>query len=80
VIRVHGRGPATEAGAGVGSTLAQLRAGYPELAHRAVPPTLGEDECVATAPSLAGVYFLFASCKQAEAGAPVTRVDLWADE
>jgi hypothetical protein len=75
-IRIHGRGPITEAGAGVGSTLAQLRAAYADLSFRAVPPTLGRDECVATSPSLPGVYFLFPSCKQAVTGAAVTRVDL----
>ena len=79
MIRVHGRGPTTEAGVGVGSTLARLRAAYPDLSHCTVPPTLGDDECVASSPSLAGVYFIFASCARAEAGAEVTRIDLWSD-
>jgi hypothetical protein len=41
-----------------------------------VPPTLGDDECVAATGALAGVFFLFRSCRDAESGAAVTRIDL----
>jgi hypothetical protein len=76
-IRVHGPGPATATAAGVGSTLAQLRAAYADLSLQVVPPTLGSDECVADTPSLPDVHFVFASCERAETGDPVARVDLW---
>jgi hypothetical protein len=79
VISIHGGGPATEAGAGVGSTLDSLKAAYADLEHHPIPPTLGDDECVASTASMPGVYFLFSSCAKAEAGEPVKRVDLWND-
>jgi hypothetical protein len=76
-VLIHGPGPATAAGVGVGSALPALKAAYPDLALRPVPPTLGGDECVADSAQLKDVRFVFASCKAAEAGEAVVRVDLW---
>ena len=76
-ISVRGAGPATAAGVGVRSTLAQLRAAYAEVNLHGVPATEGDDEGVATTPDLPGLGFVFASPEAAERGAPVKRVDLW---
>jgi hypothetical protein len=75
-VRVLGPGPRTAAGLGVGSTLADLRRANADTRVHPVPPTLGKDECVATTPGAPGVVFLFATCKAAEAGEPVVRVDV----
>ncbi len=76
-VRVVGEGPKTAAGVGVGSTLADLRAAYPDLETHANPPTLGQDECAALSPSLPHVVFLFETCDGAASGARVLRVDVW---
>ncbi|MBP7124854.1 hypothetical protein KBD49_00625 [Myxococcota bacterium] len=75
-VAVTGPGPATSEGHGVGSTLADLRRSWPDLSPHPVPPTRGQDECVANPPSLPGVWFFFRSCREAEAGDPVIRVDV----
>ena len=76
-VLVHGPGPVTAAGVGVGTALPALKAAYPDLALRPVPQTLGGDECVADSAQLKDVRFIFASCQAAESGAPVLRIDLW---
>ncbi|MCS6915748.1 MAG: hypothetical protein RMK29_10285 [Myxococcales bacterium] len=76
-VLVRGPGPATAAGIGVGSKLEALRAAYPDLSMRAVPPMLGEDECVAESAGLPHVRFIFRSCEAASSGASVLRIDVW---
>jgi hypothetical protein len=76
-IMVHGAGPTTTTGLGVGSALDAIKAAYPDLKLSGRPETLGKDMCVATSKSLPGVAFVFASCGKANKGEPVTRVDLW---
>jgi len=75
-IAVVGPGPATPEGHSVGSTLTDLRRTWPDLRPHPVPPTHGQDECVANPPSLPGVWFFFRSCPAAEAGEPVIRIDV----
>jgi hypothetical protein len=76
IIMIRGPGPTTEAGAGVGSTLAQLQAAYADLRLVPFPETLGGDTCKASTKSLPGVLFMFATCSEARNGAPVTRLDI----
>lgn len=75
-IMVRGKGPETDAGVGVGSTLVELKAAYADLQLSALPETLGNDTCRAHSKTLPGVQFLFATCSQAKAGAPIVRVDI----
>lgn len=76
-VLVHRAGPATAAGGGVGSTLDALRRAYPDLELTPFPEILGDDTCVARAPSLPGVAFVFETCDRAKLGDPAKRVDLW---
>lgn len=76
-ILVHGPGPVTNAGVGVGSRIQALGSAYPDLALHPVPPTLGGDECVAESAMLPNVRFVFPSCEAAKSGGPVLRIDIW---
>ena len=75
-IMIRGAGPTTEAGIGVGSTLAQLQAAYADLRLVPFPETLGGDTCRASTKLLPGIGFMFATCSKAKNGAPVTRLDI----
>jgi hypothetical protein len=75
-IMVRSSGPATDAGAGVGSTLAELQRAYDDLKLSALPETLGGDTCRAHSRSLPGIQFMFSTCNRAKAGATVLRVDV----
>lgn len=79
-LMIRGAGLATAAGLGVGSTLADLEATYPDLQLLAVPPTVGDDRCVATSKAHPGLRFFFGSFDGAHVGGVVTRVDLWIPE
>jgi hypothetical protein len=79
-VMIHGKGPATATGLGVGSALAQLQAAHADLRVGPIPPTLGNDECAADIASMPGVVFLFTTCAKAKAGDPATRVDVWLPE
>jgi hypothetical protein len=48
---------------------------YADLSHSTVPPTLGNDQCVATSSSLPDVYFIFAACERSDS--KIVRIDLW---
>ncbi|HVV84510.1 MAG TPA: hypothetical protein VHE35_15685 [Kofleriaceae bacterium] len=75
-LMIHGRGPATAAGLGVGSTLAELEAALPGLRLQAVPPTVGDDRAAAARAAEPGLVFCFRDVEAARAGAGVTRVDV----
>ena len=75
MIVVHGPGPATAAGIGVGSDLQALKAAYADIKVRSVPGTFGKDEAVGMSPTLKNVHFVFRSRKAAEAGGKILRTD-----
>jgi hypothetical protein len=76
MISVLGAIAKTERGIGVGATLRELKEVYPNTMLLPVPPTMGADECVAISKSLPNVRFFFESCKKAEEGAGIVRIDV----
>jgi len=76
-IMVIATGPKTAAGAGVGSTLAELQQAYDDLRISSLPPTFGKDGCGGTSKQLPGILFVFETCSKAKAGERVTRVDVF---
>lgn len=83
MVMIDGPGAVTAAGLGVGATLVALKAAYPDLRTYPRPPTeerTRPDGCVARAKSMPGVGFVFSTCRAADAGELVGRVDLWIPE
>jgi hypothetical protein len=76
-VMIHGPGPATADGLGVGSTLAEVKAVYTDVRLMPLPETLGDDVCIAYSKSNQGISFVFGNCNKANAGDPVKRVDVW---
>jgi hypothetical protein len=67
----------TGAGVGVGTVLTSLKAAYPDIRLRSVPPTFGHDECVAAPGDLPAVHFHFRTCKAAIDGEGIVRIMLF---
>ncbi len=83
MVMIDGPGAVTAAGHGVGASLAALKASYPDLRTYPRPPTderTRPDGCLARAKSMPGVGFVFTTCRAADAGELVSRVDLWIPE
>ncbi len=80
MVSIESSRPRTAAGLGVGSDLASLAAAYPDLQLSPVPPTFGDDECVAVNPSEPEIHHYFRTCMSAEAGESVVRILLFQEE
>jgi hypothetical protein len=74
VIIVESRDVRARGETGVGSTLPDLRRTFPDLRIAPIPPTFGDDECVATTAREPAIRFHFRDCPAAEKGEGVTRV------
>lgn len=66
----------TNKGIHVGSTLSEFRKAYPEARVRAVPPTYGKDNCVATHSDMPHVKYYLQSCTNTSA---IVRIMLFAE-
>lgn len=80
MVRVHGPGPATAEGFGVGALLADLKAAYPKTFPYPRPPSderKSDDGCTAQTSTMRGVGWVYRWCKGAEQGEAANRVDLW---
>lgn len=64
----------TDKGIGINSTLSDLKTAYDDTVLHPVPPTFGDDECVAMTKKLPNVHFYFPNCKSAEGGCQIRRI------
>lgn len=74
MIIVESKDIKTDAGVGMGNDINALKAVYLDLKVNPVPPSFGNDECVANSQTLPNVHFYFRTCKAAKEGETVTRV------
>jgi hypothetical protein len=82
-VMIHGPGPATAEGFGVGALYPELKATYPKTFAYPRPPSderKNDDGCVVESSALRGVGWVYKWCKGAEKGEPANRIDLWIPE